>query len=43
MARSRQGPNPNDAAWERAERAFQLGSPEFVELVRARANAGAAA
>ena len=39
MARDRKAPNPNDAAWARAERAFQLGSPEFVEVVRAVADA----
>lgn len=39
MARSRQTPNPNEPAWARAERAFQAGSPEFVELVRGVADA----
>jgi hypothetical protein len=38
MARSRRPP-PNDASWQRAESLFQAGSPEFVEAVRAVADA----
>ena len=39
MARDRRPASPQDNAWAWAQKLFQSGSPEFVEAIRAVANA----